>query len=96
MATQVLSNWTLEILQPGQNSEITTNCASIRIRNMSAATVLYIAPKGSSYRLPVPPGGGVWGIDIANVYDELQSNIIVFTETHDATVVVERIFKQLR
>jgi len=95
MATQVLSNWTLEILQPGQDSEVTTNCASVRLRNTSATTVLYIAPRGSSHRLPVPPGG-VWGIDIPDVFDELATIISVFTEKHDAPVVVERIFKQLR
>lgn len=95
MATQVLSNWTLEILQPGQDGEVTTNCASVRLRNMSATMVLYIAPKGSSHRLPVPPGG-VWGIDIPDVYDELETVIKVFTETHDAPVVVERIFKHMR
>lgn len=93
MANQVLSNWTLEILQPGQNSAVDTNCASIRIRNTSATTVLYIAPRGSSYRLPVPPGG-VWGIDVHDARDRLETVIDLYTAMHDANVIVERIFKR--
>ena len=94
MATQMLSNWTLEILQPGKDSSVTTNCASISIRNTSTTKVLYLAPRNSTYRLPVAPGGS-WGIDLASAQDELVTVVEVYTAQHDAAVIVERIFKQV-
>lgn len=91
--TQIISSWTLEVLQPGQNSEVRTHCASIRITNTSAGKVLTISPRSSSYQLPIAPGAS-WGIDLADVRDELATIIDVYTSVHDAQVIVERIFKR--
>jgi hypothetical protein len=91
--TRIKSRWTVEVLQQGADSEVRTQCASIRIRNTSAKFTLDIAPRNSSYRLPVAPGTS-WGIDLADVHDELETVIIVYTGQHDSPVIVERIFKE--
>ena len=92
---KVASRWDLEVLQPGVHSTVVTQCASIRIRNTSDATALQIAPRGSSYRLSVAAGAS-WGIDMSDPREILESVIEVYTEQHDAAVIVERIFKRLQ
>ena len=90
---QVASTFELEVLQPGIESKVITHCASIRIRNTSEKMPLAIAPLNSPYQLTIAPGA-VWGIDCTDVRAELRTVLILSTTTHDAPVVIERIFNR--